>query len=441
MNRSGVRPHRRLLILGVALLGIVAVGASLPHPVWQSLTAMLAIGAVIVALFDLYRALFAPTIVVSRQAPTNLSLQKNYDCALSLINNDRRTLHVDMQEHYPAEIELAADDRRYTLAPSHECTMTYRMRATRRGSLTLAGTEIRLDSPLRLWQSNWQFDNAHGMNVYPDFTLVRSTDALDGVVNTPVTGLKNYSRRGEGMEFHQLREYRRGDSLRQIDWKATSRRQKLISREYQEERNQQIIVMLDAGKRMNVRTETGSHFDTALGALLMLGHTVLHQGDWFSMQSFGVSERWLPNVKGAQDIARVMNHFYDLYPEDCASDYLRAAQALVEKKPKRALVLLVTTLGSEDFSDLMPAVELLQQHHLVAVVSIKNQAITDVLNTPVESDQDANTYCAALELEQEQIRNISRLSKTGAICGEFSPAQLLPAALNIYLSVKRGGLL
>src|SRR3546814_17485646 len=60
-------------------------------------------------------------------------------------------------------------------------------------------------------------------------------------------------RRGEGTDFHQMREYRIGDSLRQIDWKATARARKLISHEYQDEKNQQLIVVLDTGRRMLAR--------------------------------------------------------------------------------------------------------------------------------------------------------------------------------------------
>jgi uncharacterized protein (DUF58 family) len=61
-------------------------------------------------------------------------------------------------------------------------------------------------------------------------------------------------RRGGESEFERLREYRRGDEYRSIDWKATARRQKLISREYQLESNQNILFLLDAGRLMTAET-------------------------------------------------------------------------------------------------------------------------------------------------------------------------------------------
>ena len=125
--------------------------------------------------------------------------------------------------------------------------------------------------------------------------------------------------------------------------------------------------MLDASKRMNIDTQVGTHFDHALNALLLLAHTVLKQGDWFSMQSFNQTIRWLPNVKGVQNVSRVMNHFYDLYPDQSVSDYLVAANQLIQKRSKRSLVLLVTTLDEQSQDELLPAIKLLQKQPVSAV--------------------------------------------------------------------------
>ncbi|MCK7491630.1 MAG: DUF58 domain-containing protein [Comamonadaceae bacterium] len=93
-------------------------------------------------------------------------------------------------------------------------------------------------------------------------------------------GLLQRRRRGQGLEFHQLRDYRQDDSPRQIDWKATARHRRLISRDYQDERDQQIVVpprlRLCACARMDGEL---SHFDHALNAVLLLAYVALRQGD------------------------------------------------------------------------------------------------------------------------------------------------------------------
>ncbi|WP_426806471.1 DUF58 domain-containing protein, partial [Stenotrophomonas sp. SrG] len=70
-----------------------------------------------------------------------------------------------------------------------------------------------------------------------------------------------------------------GDSLRQIDWKATSRARKLISREYEDEKNQQLELMIDTGRRMMASEGGLSHFDHGLNAAQVVSYLALRQGD------------------------------------------------------------------------------------------------------------------------------------------------------------------
>ena len=94
-------------------------------------------------------------------------------------------------------------------------------------------------------------------------------------------------RRGEGTDFHQMRDYRVGDSLRQVDWKATARMRRLISREYQDERNQHLLMVIDTGRRMLARDGELSHFDHVLNAALVVSYLALRQGDAVGLLASG----------------------------------------------------------------------------------------------------------------------------------------------------------
>ena len=73
-------------------------------------------------------------------------------------------------------------------------------------------------------------------------------------------GIIRKNRAGLSKEFHQLRDYHQGDSLNQIDWKSSARRQELISRDYQEQRDQTILLAIDSGSRMRSMEGDLSHF-------------------------------------------------------------------------------------------------------------------------------------------------------------------------------------
>ena len=134
-------------------------------------------------------------------------------------------------------------------------------------------------SVLGLWKKNIIQPLKSEVRNYPNFSSVMKYSLLATDQRLNQMGILKKRRRGEGLNFHQLREYRDGDSLRQIDWNATARTHKLISRDYQEERDQQIIFLVDCGRRMLAHDDQLSHFDHTLNAILLLSHVALRQGD------------------------------------------------------------------------------------------------------------------------------------------------------------------
>jgi uncharacterized protein (DUF58 family) len=439
MKRIKLRPSKRLVqILSVIVLLVVV--SALIELSSLFVTLLLCI-PLLIACVDCYFSRFAHNVSIELSTNQNMALYRWQPIKLLLKNKAKQVLRADISIHLTNALELAEAVKSIELETNQQAELSYSMRAHKRGDADISAVELRITSAFGLWQSNWLATHRTQLKVYPDFSRVTSKQHLNGVTNKPINGLKLTKKRGDGIEFHQLREYRQGDSVRQIDWQATSKRRKLISREYQEEQNQHVIVMLDASKKMAIEAKEGSHFDHALNALLLLSHTVLKQGDWFSMQSFNQNVRWLPGVKGGQNVSRVMNHFYDLYPDQSSSDYVVAVNQLIAKRSKRSLVLLVTTLDEQSIDELLPAIKLLQKHHLVALININNRSVSEVLKEPIQKYEDATSYCAALSLLNTHKKNMAKLRKEGVIAIDCNPEQLLPHVLNTYLNVKHSGAL
>lgn len=439
MKRIKHRPAKRLVQL-TALLLLLLLVCAIASVDSLVLTALLLV-PLLLAFVDYIAAKSEPLLEVSAQTSLNMALYRRQALQVVIKNKAKHATMLDVSVHLSNAIELQKPQQTVFIDAMQQVKQSFTLRAHKRGDAQISAIELRVGSPFGLWQTNWLAVQAIQLKVYPDFSRVTSKQHLNGVVNKPISGLKLTKKRGDGIEFQQLREYRQGDSVRQIDWQATSKRRKLISREYQEEQNQHVIVMLDASKKMAIEANEGSHFDHALNALLLLSHTVLKQGDWFSMQSFNQNLRWLPDVKGAQNVSRVMNHFYDLYPDKSSSDYLVAVNQLIAKRSKRSLVLLVTTLDEQSIDELMPAIKLLQKHHLVALININNRAVNEVLEETIEKYEDATSYCAALALLNSHKANMAKLKKQGVIAIDCNPEQLLPHVLNTYLNVKHSGAL
>jgi uncharacterized protein (DUF58 family) len=279
------------------------------------------------------------------------------------------------------------------------------------------------------------------VRVLPDFQAVAGYALLAVEDRLGQMGVRLQPRRGEGLEFHQLRDYRRGDALRQIDWKATSRRRKLISRDYQEERNQQVVFVIDCGRRMRARDGELSHFDHVLNAVLLVAYAALRQGDAVGLLTFAGAERWMPPRKGPAALPEVMRHLYDLEATHRPPDVEEAARRLTAVQRRRALVVLVTNLRDEDDPEMAPALALLRPRHLVLLASLRETVLDDTLAEPPEDFRGAlltaavHHYLAARDAARERLR------AHGVLGLDVVPSQLPLALLNRYLEIKRSGAL
>ncbi|MGB3916869.1 MAG: DUF58 domain-containing protein, partial [Thiothrix litoralis] len=254
-------------------------------------------------------------------------------------------------------------------------------------------------------------------------------------------GIMKKRRRGEGQDFHQLREYRAGDSLRQIDWKASSRMRRPISREYQDERDQEIIFLLDCGHRMLAKDDSLSHFDHTLNAILLLTYVALRQGDAVGLGSFAGQSRWLPAHKGQHNVQHMLDALYDLQPTTQAPDYAQAVTELLVRQKKRALVILLTNLRDEDLDDLLPAVHILRKRHLVLLASMREQAIDQALDKPVDNQEDALHKAAVQHYLATREATLQRIRAAGIRCLDVAPPALSVNLINHYLDIKRSGIL
>jgi len=252
-------------------------------------------------------------------------------------------------------------------------------------------------------------------------------------------GILRKRRRGEGLDFHQLREYRDGDSLRQIDWNATARIRKLISRDYQEERDQQVVFLLDCGRRMLAQDDELSHFDHTLNAILLLSHVALRQGDAVGLMTFSGHERWLPPKKSIANVNAILNVIYDLQPSLNSPDYTQAAMRLMSKQKRRALVVLLTNLRDEDESELLPALHLMRKRHLVLVASLQETSINAMLKEEVRGFPRALEYAAAQQYLNYRREAHQKIERQGVLAFDVEPASLPINIVNRYLEIKDSG--
>lgn len=428
---------RRLTTAALAWLALSLVAAF-----WSpALTAWAVVGGAlfVVVAIDAFELARRPTLELRREVAQSLALGRWTDVSVEIRNPSARAEVLEVFDGVPSSVECEGLPRTLTVPPTSGARFEYRMRALRRGDTVLLPAHVLRVSRWKLWAKVELVGDARTIRIYPDFAAVAGF-TLHGLENRiQLLGIRRKQRRGEGLEFRHLREYAAGDMLRQIDWKATSRRQKLISREYQEERDQQIVFLLDCGRRMRAVDGALTHFDHCLNALLLVAYIALRQGDAVGLMTFGARERWLAPIKGRASMNVLINSVYDLDTSLEPPDYVAAAARVRALQSRRSLIVLVTNQRDDDEEELRPALALLRKRHLVLLASLRETSVERFVTAPLNNLDAAVRHCAALDYFQARRRALDRLRGAGALTLDVPPARLPVALAEKYLEIKRAG--
>jgi len=439
---AGLRPSSRLVALAtVWLMTGLAVHVWAPDAVGAWLLTGLA-GAGIAA-FDARRALRDdPGVEIHRRVPARWPVDSPVEVALRIdAPGLTRPLALRVHDLYPARVRARGLPQACRLVPGRRQQLRWQASATRRGALELPGVDIAWPGPLGLWWRRQRLECRDRVRVYPNFNLVVQYGRLAGDRHLERMGIHLQRRRGSGSDFDQLRDYREGDSLRRIDWHATSRLRRLIAKDYREERDQRVIFLLDCSRRMRALDGQLSHFDQCLNALLLLGHVALRQGDEVALQTLAEADRaprLLPPGRGQRQFGELLETVYDLEAGFGHPDFLAAATALANRQRRRALIVWLTNLRDEDHTDLDPALALLRRRHLVVVADLRER-----LDEPDAGDDalSAALLEAGRVLYREQRRRATRhLRQLGVIHLDVTAAALPAALVSQYRALKAGGL-
>ncbi|CAI8988297.1 DUF58 domain-containing protein [Pseudomonas sp. IT-P218] len=430
-----------LLVIGIVPGTLRALDMAVPPTLfsinWGLLLALLAL-----AIIDAIRLQRLPSPRVQRQMPGSLALGRWSEVRLQVEHDFALPLNIQIHDHVPDGLSFENLPLSVELQPGQHSLVGYRLRPLKRGHFTFDHCEINLPSPLGLWSGKRLLHVTDSTRVYPDFARLYGGQLLAVDNWLSQLGVRQRQRRGLGLEFHQLREFREGDSLRQIDWKATARQRTPIAREYQDERDQQIIFMLDCGRRMRSQDGELAHFDHALNACLLLSYVALRQGDAVGLSTFASDHpRHLAPVKGAGQLNVLLNTVYDLNSTQHNADYQAAATQLLARQKRRALVLLMTNLRDEDDEELLTAVKRLSKQHQVLVASLRESVLETTRLLPVQTLSEALSYCGTVEYLNSRAALHERLNAHGVQVVDMQPEALGPALVTRYLNWKKAGMI
>lgn len=432
-----VKPSVHSVLLSVAIT-LLAIACAFMEALETAFLITSGLAAA-VWLLDLVYVRRCSDFRVDRRVNKNLPIYVWAEITLRLQHAHNRTIPLLAHDYHPPHFLVEGQPRRLLLAPNTRAEIKYRIKPQRRGDAEFSGLDLMLTSPFRLWQRRLHIDLPARVRVYPNFAEIAhySLLAIDNQLGQ--VGIRRRQRRGEGQNFLHLREYRIGDSIKRIDWKATSRCRKLISREYQDERDQQIIFLIDCGRRMRHRENGRAHLDQALNAMLLLSYVAIRQGDAVGFLSFAGKERWAPPRKGPQVVNDLLLRIYDLPSTTETADYVGVAHKLAGLQKRRALLVILTNTRDEDLSDLNRAARLLSRRHLLVVADLREPELDRINRAQIAGLDAALLYHGVQDYLYRRRRGHEGLNDSGAICMDTCAQELPIRLINRYLAIKRSG--
>lgn len=430
-------PSRILVLLMLIPLGFAVAVVADRGMLWPMFAADAFIALVALADAALARR---PLVDVRRTSREVFSIGRANPVTLELRSRSSRRLHVEVNDDLfdhaaAAELPLALD-----LKAGARAQATYRVIPRRRGTYALGAHTLRYRSPLGLWIRQLRVPANQPVRIYPDVQAVRDYELL--ARQSRDAAARATRRRGGASEFEALREYQRDDEYRRIDWKATARRHKLIARQYQLERDQSIVFMLDAGRLMSAESDDLSLFDHALNATLMLTYVASRGGDQVGLMTF--ADRvltYLPPGPGKSASQRLIRSLFSVHPELVETDYEGAFTQLGPRLRKRSLVVLFTQIQNHNAAQqLLRLARGLQPRHLPLIILLRDPAVEALVQIDAaQFGPDARqpyVTAAAAETLSWQGRLIRDLKRAGALVLDVFPRELSPSLINRYLEIK-----
>ncbi|MBX9643848.1 MAG: DUF58 domain-containing protein, partial [Novosphingobium sp.] len=278
------------------------------------------------------------------------------------------------------------------------------------------------------------------VRVWPNLAPVRSP-SLQAFLRNAEFGLIARRIRGEGTMFEALAEYQPGMDRRRIDWKASSRHSHLYVKEYEAERNNQIVFAFDCGQAMCEPVGGLPRIDRAVTAALTTAYVALKGGDKVALFGFAARpEVFTPFVTDARDFRRLQQAAAGLDYHAQEPNFTLALATLAGRLQRRSLVVVFSDFTDPTSAQLMiESIGRLTKRHLVLFVTMQDEELDGMAQDDPRDLQRLAMAVSADALLRQRALVLSQLRAMGVDVIEAKHDRIGTRLIDAYLAIKRKG--
>jgi len=372
-----------------------------------------------------------------------------------LSNGDENPVKVDIKNNYSFKINTKIIDEipfqfqkrdfliEKQIEPEKNTFFQYILEPKERGEYSFGALNIFASSPLGFMSKRFTFQKDAFLPAYPSFIHLRKYELMALQNEFLLGGIKKIRKLGHTMEFEQIKEYVPGDDVRTINWKATSKTNRLMVNQFQDEKAQRIFMLIDKGRTMKMPFKGLSLLDYSINATMALSHIILKKGDRAGMMTFSKkTENKVAADNKSGQLRKISESLYNIKTNFFESDFNRLYQDVKYSLNQRSLVLLFTNFETLDaLNRQMKYLRGIAKSHLLVVVFFKNSELQTLIHKNPESMQEIYDEVIAEKFEFEKKLIIQELRKYGIYSVYTLPENLNVDVINKYLEIKARGIL
>ncbi len=382
-------------------------------------------------------------IRASRVLPDKLSNGDENPVQILITNRYATAMKLTVIDELPAIFQKRDFEINANIEPAASRTFNYTVRPVERGEYTFGALNIYVASSLGLVKRRYRVSQDAMVPVYPSFLQMRKFELMAFTNRLKDYGLKKIRRIGHTMEFEQIKDYVLGDDVRNINWKASAKRNQLMINQFQDEKSQPIYSVIDKGRVMKMPFEGLKLVDYAINATLVISNIALKKGDKAGMFSFSRKvENQVIAQRRASQMNLILETLYNLDTDFNESDFSRLYIDIKRKITQRSLLLLYTNFETLDaLHRQLPYLQAIAKNHLLVVVFFENTELKKLTTQPAVETKEIFEKAIAEKFVYEKKLIVNELNAYGIQTILTEPQHLTVNTINKYLEIKARGLI
>ncbi|MBN2433917.1 MAG: DUF58 domain-containing protein [Spirochaetes bacterium] len=397
-----------------------------------------------ITVFELFFVLISSKKISARRIlASRLSNGDDNRVTVEIRSDSKHSLVLRCIDELPYQLQVRDWYFDTRVKPNSVEAWDYKIHPRKRGLYAFGSLHIYVKSFFRFISYRVSFETDQKVKVYPSIIALKEYDFYACSHKLPEPGLKRIRRSAVTHEFDALRNYRYGDEFRSVNWKATARKGHLIVNNYVEDRSQQIYMVLDTGRSMQMPFEKMSLVDHAVNSALILSNVAIRRQDKAGLITLSPTECSIVKADNrSNQLYTILENLYKTESSNYEVNYELLYKTVNNYIHHRSLLILYTNFETvHAMKRVLPILKLLSKRHLLLCVIFRNPILEKKIFIQAKTISDIYLSAAASDITDNKKIIYKELLQNGIQSIYVNHRSLTVQLINKYLELKAGGVL